>query len=454
MADNLRLVTWNGETVTPQDDAILYQSGTVDGVYSNLEFTIKDTTTIHMTGSFAIMGGRFIELEAQDISVPLATTSAGLRGQIYLRLDLANGDNPLELLLETANTLGELTPMTKDEDLNIDDGIYMMQLTVFGVSTSSVFNIQDDTSSELPLTCAILPKSLNLFNGNIAPVEETYFASQNYARGSYLIYNQQLYKVTATITQGNTLEVGTNIQRATLGTDVYNLLNSPVTINKGTNNMAQLRMTAGATKEVIRAYGGDSNGIGILIGAGATAIYSAGESGANAIANDWNGVASGTSEQAYLMADTLAHMVSNANDITQAYDMSLNTAGNLNLPGDIRVLNDSRYASRKYAGELLMNTILKDIVTTREYSIDNQSIPVNTTNEITIPVTPNDGYKLLLGVSGVFITNATSSGSGSTSCVISSFWHTGTEVLVRVRNLGSSAAKVKLTIKQLMVRDI
>ena len=53
---------------------------------------------------------------------------------------------------------------------------------------------------------------------NFAPVEETTTASQAYSVNSFLIYNGQLYRVTAAITQGDTLTVGTNIEAADAAT--------------------------------------------------------------------------------------------------------------------------------------------------------------------------------------------------------------------------------------------
>ena len=45
-------------------------------------------------------------------------------------------------------------------------------------------------------------------------------ASQAYAIGDYLVYNGQLYAVTAAIAIGETLTVGTNISSTTVGTEL------------------------------------------------------------------------------------------------------------------------------------------------------------------------------------------------------------------------------------------
>lgn len=55
-------------------------------------------------------------------------------------------------------------------------------------------------------------------NANLAPVEATSTASQAYAVNSFLVYNGQLYCVTAAIAQGDTLTVGANIAAADVGT--------------------------------------------------------------------------------------------------------------------------------------------------------------------------------------------------------------------------------------------
>lgn len=218
MAD-VRLVTFNGETVTPQDDAILYQTATIDGIYSNAEFTISGATTIHVGATFAIIGGRFIEIGEQDINVPLAASSSDLKGQLYLNLDLQNTEAPLDLLVETAATESALTPMTQDVDLNVDNGIYMMRLALFGVSNTTIYNLEDRTSSNIPVACATLPKSANFSNKNMAPIEGR-ISNNRYYPGDLLVYNAQLYKATTNIFVNDALEEGTNIAATTISANL------------------------------------------------------------------------------------------------------------------------------------------------------------------------------------------------------------------------------------------
>ena len=59
--------------------------------------------------------------------------------------------------------------------------------------------------------------------GSIATIEPSP-ATQAHAVGDYIVYNGQLYKVTAAIAQGESLSVGTNVEAATMTSAVNTLI--------------------------------------------------------------------------------------------------------------------------------------------------------------------------------------------------------------------------------------
>ena len=65
-------------------------------------------------------------------------------------------------------------------------------------------------------------------DSDLAPVEVTSTASQAYAVNSFLVYNGQLYRVTAEIEIGDTLTAGTNIEAADVGTYLAMVANSGI----------------------------------------------------------------------------------------------------------------------------------------------------------------------------------------------------------------------------------
>lgn len=58
---------------------------------------------------------------------------------------------------------------------------------------------------------------------DIATVETTSTASKAYSVGEYLVYNNQLYKVTSAIASGGTLTVGTNISATSAGGELTSI---------------------------------------------------------------------------------------------------------------------------------------------------------------------------------------------------------------------------------------
>lgn len=88
-------------------------------------------------------------------------------------------------------------------------------------------------------------KAIN--NANFATVETTAAASKQYAANDYLIYNDILYRVTATIPQGDAIVVGTNVTKSAVG-DQIALLNSTMNTLNSTMESIQNLMTKISTR--------------------------------------------------------------------------------------------------------------------------------------------------------------------------------------------------------------
>ena len=59
-------------------------------------------------------------------------------GRLYVRLDLADADAPIQLLTATGNSLPALE---QDSDVNFTNGAYEMELATFDVGVSSLSNV-------------------------------------------------------------------------------------------------------------------------------------------------------------------------------------------------------------------------------------------------------------------------------------------------------------------------
>ena len=195
----INLVTFFDSTVTPQDDALIYENALPgSGMIYGGNVTIKNANTLHVTAGHGALCGRKFTIEETDVPVQL-TSSGTLNGRLYIHMDLSNVDEPITLEVERASTL---TPPVQQSNVNITDGIYEIDLATFQISTSTISNLD----YVAPFIHYEFLKEVI-----IAPVEKTNVASQDYVVGRHLVLNNILYRVTAAITAGQTIAVGTNI---------------------------------------------------------------------------------------------------------------------------------------------------------------------------------------------------------------------------------------------------
>ena len=195
----INLVTYYSSTVTPQDDALIYENALpASGMIYGGNVTIKNANTLHITAGHGALCGRKFTIEEADIPVIL-TSSGTLNGRLYIHMDLSDTGSPISLEIERA---ASLTPVIQQSNVNINDGIYEINLATFQISTSTVSNLVNVA----PFIKYEFAKEVI-----IAPVEKTSTASTAYAVGKHLIYNDILYRVTTAISSGGQINPGVNV---------------------------------------------------------------------------------------------------------------------------------------------------------------------------------------------------------------------------------------------------
>ena len=138
MANEISLVTASGRTVTPKDDGIIYEVFSPgNGIIYGGAVTIKDSSTLHITAGHGIVCGRKFTIDDSDIPVALSG-SGSLLGRLYIHLDLADAADPITLLVETG---ASLTPVVQDNDVNINNGVYEINIATFDVDTATISNL-------------------------------------------------------------------------------------------------------------------------------------------------------------------------------------------------------------------------------------------------------------------------------------------------------------------------
>lgn len=148
----IELKTYAGSNVTPQNDAIMNDTNTLNnGIYYGCNVTIKDATTLHINAGQGIVYGRLFEVLDSDIPVSLSP-SGTLLGQLYVHIDLSNIAAPIQILVDTGETLADLED---DPQLNIDSGITDMQLATFTVSTVGMSDLVETFAEVEPIRAVL-----------------------------------------------------------------------------------------------------------------------------------------------------------------------------------------------------------------------------------------------------------------------------------------------------------
>ena len=138
----ISLVTFSGQTVTSQDDALVYEAAlSASGMLYGGAVTIKNANTLHVAAGHGALCGRKFTIEETDIPVSL-TASGTLDARVYIHMDLSDVDEPISFMVEAA---ASLTPVVQDSNVNIINGVYEINLATFTVGTASISDLVDVT---------------------------------------------------------------------------------------------------------------------------------------------------------------------------------------------------------------------------------------------------------------------------------------------------------------------
>lgn len=201
MANEISLVTASGRTVTPKDDGIIYEVFSPgNGIIYGGAVTIKDSSTLHITAGHGIVCGRKFTIDDSDIPVALSG-SGSLLGRLYIHLDLADAADPITLLVETG---ASLTPVVQNNDVNINNGVYEINIATFDVDTVTISNLA---------TIAPIVKSItDLLTGTITAGNTSLTLTDDRIRSDSIIdiyfENKVLAPTDVTVTNGSiTIEI-------------------------------------------------------------------------------------------------------------------------------------------------------------------------------------------------------------------------------------------------------
>jgi hypothetical protein len=139
---SINLVQWEGSTVTPKLDAIMYDDGSY-GIIKGCAITHQGTNLLKIANGFIKIAGRLIEIAEETIQCQVSA-SGTVNGQLWIRLDISSV-TPAVFMTEAAAVL---TPLTQNADCNFQNGIYELQLATYNIDESVITNLVE-TAPEL-----------------------------------------------------------------------------------------------------------------------------------------------------------------------------------------------------------------------------------------------------------------------------------------------------------------
>ena len=218
MADNIRLITFSGQTVKAVNDANVYEAALGPGGVKYgcvVTASAAASNVLHITAGNGVLCGRGFEVFDSDIQVQLSG-GGDLLGRVYLHLDLANTGEPIQIMTETGSTL---TPPIQQEDVNVINGIYEIDMATFNVSTSEISNVENIAPQLVTKKKKLQKKeySFNVTAGTAftttipdyeGSVIEAYLNGLRLRENEYTISDAGVFTLTATLqTQGNEIQI-------------------------------------------------------------------------------------------------------------------------------------------------------------------------------------------------------------------------------------------------------
>lgn len=139
MASNIILKTWAGSNISAMNDAIVRETTIpMNGILKGCDITYSSGNIIHIAAGYGIIKGRLFEIFESDLQVTLPITGS-LPGRIYIRMDLSNIENPIEI----KTFVGENFPdLVQDDDANYTNGIYEIEIATFTAGTVAITDIK------------------------------------------------------------------------------------------------------------------------------------------------------------------------------------------------------------------------------------------------------------------------------------------------------------------------
>lgn len=141
---NITLKQFDGATVLPKDDAILYDMIVgQNGIISGCDLTWTGSNQVHMDAGYGIIKGRVFAVTEDTLSVKLpASASSSYYGYVVIMLDLEDTENPISIASSVyQKSTGADFP--QEENANFTNGTYCIVIGVYRATATGITSFTD-----------------------------------------------------------------------------------------------------------------------------------------------------------------------------------------------------------------------------------------------------------------------------------------------------------------------
>lgn len=215
----MRVIRSAGQNVSPSDDGRLFDQAFSDGLFEDATIAANGGNSIAIGALYGIICGRDFTAEAQTIAATLPQSDTAT-GYVYVEIDTSSDD-----IITIGTALAPFTPTY--EDINVNGAVVQMIIAQYEASAVAVTSV----------TPTYTTASAGAVDAGSVATIETSPAVAAHAVGDIILYGGKIYEVTAAISIGESLVIGTNIVATSIG-DEISALNAGLTVLTFTGTVA------------------------------------------------------------------------------------------------------------------------------------------------------------------------------------------------------------------------
>lgn len=144
---NITLKQYNGSTVSPKDDAILYDLLTrqQNGIIYGCDITWVGSNQLHIDAGYGIIRGRLFEITEHTIYATIPSIdNVSYYGYVCIAVELENDEAPVRIATFATNSEWNTSDFEQDEEINYINGIWEMPVATYRASSSGITNFESN----------------------------------------------------------------------------------------------------------------------------------------------------------------------------------------------------------------------------------------------------------------------------------------------------------------------